>query len=86
MKRCRECGQPIPEATQREQERYDLNKNVFSWTVMTVFFWWIALSLHPQWSWAWWKDRTHVWMPLVVFPCIAIYFWVQRLRDRRKKT
>ena len=83
MKRCRECGQPIPDETQRYLERYDLHRNIFVWSFMTLFFWAIALSLPPQWSWAWWKDRAHVAVPLVLFPCLAIYFWVLFLRKRK---
>jgi hypothetical protein len=83
--RCRECGQTMPEKTVRYLARYNLNKNVFVWSFMTLFFWGIALSLPPQWTVAWWEKRTHVMLPLVVMPAVAIYFWAQFLRERRKK-
>lgn len=83
--RCRECGQTMPEKTVRYLERYNLNKNVFVWSFMTLFFWGTALSLPPQWTVAWWRERTHVALPLVVMPAVASYFWVRFLRERRKK-
>jgi len=75
----------MPEKTVRYLERYNLQKNVAAWSFMTLFFWGIALTLPVQWTVAWWSERTHVALPLVVMPGVAGYFWVRFLRERRKK-
>ncbi len=74
----------MPEKTVRRLEHYNLTKNVGVWSFMTLFFWGIMLSLPPQWTIAWWAERTHVMLPCVVMPAIAGYYWVQFLRERKK--
>lgn len=84
-KRCTKCGQRMSDETVRHLEGYELNKNVFAWSVMTVVFWGTALTLPIQWTVAWWTARPSVALLLVVMPVVAIYFWVLFLRERRKK-
>jgi hypothetical protein len=81
MKYCRECGQPVAD----ESEKDRLHRNLFVWTVTSLFFWGIVFTLPPQWTIAWWRERSHVMAPLIVMPAVSIYFWVQFFRNRQKK-
>lgn len=77
--RCPTCGHLV------ESARDKLGASVFFWSGMTLFFWGLALSVPPQWAVAWWAERTHLTLPVVVIPAVAVYYWVQYLRERRKK-
>jgi hypothetical protein len=82
VRRCRECGQPIPEETAQER----LHKNVFVWSFMTVFFWGCALYGAPiQGTFAWWERMGLLAVMLVVLPVVALYFWVELLRKWLRK-
>jgi hypothetical protein len=82
--RCRECGQPIPEKTAEYLVHYRLSRHVFVWSFMTLFLWGTVLTVPPQWTFAWWAARTHLWLPLTVVPVVAGYFWVKFLRERKR--
>lgn len=78
MHRCSGCGQA-------HESKYDkLVGHVFVWTFLTVSVWGCALG-QAEWSMAWWKERLSLVEVFSVVTVVAAYFWVQFLRERRRR-
>lgn len=78
MTKCPTCGQLI------KSEREKLSANVVVWTSMTVLIWGMVLFA-STWTVAWWAERRDMVIIFAGLPVVALYFWVQFLRERGKK-
>lgn len=76
--KCPACGQWV------KSERYKMESYVFVWTTMTVLLWSMLLVSSRGQSLAWWAQRRDLVVIFACIPVVAVYFWVQYLRERKK--